>query len=367
MKPLDFREKKGTAVCILGVCLNLLLSAGKIALGAVAGLVSVIADGFNNLSDCGSGTVALVSFYISAKPADKEHPFGHRRAESVASMIAGFFVLVLAAEVLRSAIGSVIAGASPSADLVVYIVLGVSVAVKLGMFALYRIAGKRLDSDALKAAAADSLCDSVATLAVIAGAALSPVLPAADGWAGIAVSLFIAWQGLKILIETSSKLLGQAPDPALAERVKGIVLSSDSVLGAHDLQIYGYGRGASFATIHAEMDASLPMLDAHTAVDALEMQVKRETGVALTIHIDPVDLMNREESTLKLQVRERAREVAEGLEVHDFRLIPHTNRVEFDAGVPYGCRKGDGEILAALQEIVRELGDYEPVINIERK
>ena len=367
MKTLDPELRGGAAVCIVGMLCNLLLSAGKIAVGVLCGSVSVMADGFNNVSDCGSGAVALVSFFIAGKPADQRHPFGHRRAEYIAAMIAGVFVVCLAAELLRESIGSVIGGGAPVSTTPVYLVLGISVAVKLGMFLLYRTAAKRLDSVALKAAATDSLCDCLATAAVAIGAALSPLAASADGWAGIAVALFIAWQGIRLLKRTSSELLGEAPDPALAKRIEEILLSEQDVLGVHDLSIYSYGKGASFATIHAEMDACMPMLSAHAVIDEAEMRVKRETGVLLTVHLDPVDLENQAESRLKLLVFEAARELAEGLELHDFRFIPDTNKVEFDVGVPYACKLTDDALRGAIEKIVHDLGAYEPIIRIERE
>ena len=108
------RAKRGTVASIVGMFLNLLLAGAKIAAGLVFGLVSVLADGINNLSDCGSSGVALVSFRIAAKPADKEHPFGHQRAEYVASMIIGCIILALAVGLLRESFERVTAGSSAS-------------------------------------------------------------------------------------------------------------------------------------------------------------------------------------------------------------------------------------------------------------
>ncbi len=367
MIALDSREKRGVWLCVAGLCCNLFLSAGKIAAGLVFGFVSVTADGFNNLSDCGSGAVALVSFFIAAKPADKEHPYGHRRAEYIASMITGFIVLFLALELFRSSVVSIAEGRGQNPSFFIYIVLAVSVFMKAGLAVLYRFGAKKFDSDTLKAAATDSFCDCLATLAVIAGAALSNFYPPSDGIAGIAVSLFIVWQGVKILTEAGSKLLGQAPDPALAEKIREMSLAAEGVLGVHDLKIYSYGKGVIFATLHVEMDASTSMLAAHTVIDGLEMRVRKETGVGLTVHLDPVDLTNREESGLKLKIREKVREIADGADIHDFRLIPGSNKVEFDVGIPYGCKLSDEKILDALTVIVKESGEYDPIINIERK
>ena len=148
--------------------LNLLLAGAKIAAGLLFGLVSVLADGINNLSDCGSSAVSLVSFRIAAKPADKEHPFGHQRAEYVASMIIGCIILALAVGLLRESVACVAEGSLTSAEPLVFAVLGVSVLVKGGMFFFYRFMSRSMGgSDPLLGAAKDSACDCLATLAAI--------------------------------------------------------------------------------------------------------------------------------------------------------------------------------------------------------
>ena len=151
------RAKKGTFASIVGMALNLLLAAAKIAVGLIFSLVSVLADGINNLSDCGSSAVSLVSFRIAAKPADKEHPFGHQRAEYVASMIIGCIILALAVELLRESIDTVLSGVPAEASPVVFAVLGAAVAVKAGMYFFYRAASRAMGgSDPLLSAAKDS-------------------------------------------------------------------------------------------------------------------------------------------------------------------------------------------------------------------
>ena len=128
------RERYGKIGSLVGICCNVALAAGKIAAGAAFGAVSVLADGLNNLSDCGSGAVSFISFKMAAKPADKEHPFGHQRIEYVASMIVAFLILVIAFELGRESVGKII---SPAGAEFSYLVLGVlvlSIAVKLGMF-----------------------------------------------------------------------------------------------------------------------------------------------------------------------------------------------------------------------------------------
>lgn len=362
------RIRQGIFASLVGIVCNLLLSAGKLACGLIFGLVSVTADGVNNLNDCLGGAVQLVSFSIAGKPADEEHPFGHRRAESVAAVITGMFILFTAVELLRESLGSVLAGELCSAPAVVFALEGVSIAVKAGMFLFYRNRAKKIGSDALGAGALDSLCDCAATFAVLAGMALSRFGIAADGWTGIAVSLFIVWQGARVLKEASSKLLGRAPDPELLKKLKEILSSCKESLGYHDLRVFTYGNGISFATVHVEMDATLPSLAAHAVLDGLESRAEAETGVLLTTHLDPVDLADGDAEALKREMSACSKKITEGIELHDFRLVRGAKTtVIFEAGVPFSCKLKDGEIRAKLTEELLCLGDYKPVITIERE
>lgn len=361
------RARDGTAVSCIGIACNILLAASKIAVGLIFGLVSVAADGFNNLSDCGSSTVSLVSFRISEKPADKEHPYGHRRAEYVASMIIGFIVLFLAVELLRESVEKIIENPLFEGTWLVFLVLGLSIAVKAGMFIMYRLSAKKLQSDTLRAAATDSLCDCIATAAVIVGALVSKYAGiSVDGWVGIAVVVFIAVQGIKLLVEMSSKLLGQAPDEGLVTNIKARLLSGKNVLGVHDLQILAYGRDTYYATAHVEMDAAIPAMDAHAVLDGLEHDILEEFGVNICVHLDPIDLGDTEARELESKVKAALKGLEEGLEVHDFRLVRGFNKkLVFDVCVPFSCKVSDGELRAKIKDRLQFCADLELSITVE--
>lgn len=363
------RARAGIFVSAAGIIINLILSAAKISAGIMFGIVSVTADGFNNLSDCGSGAASLISFHISLKPADKEHPYGHRRAEYIASMIIGFLVLFVGFELLRESIAKISDKSFISAEDTVFIILSVSVAAKAALFVFYRIQAKRLQSDALRAAATDSACDCLATLAVIAGVLVTRFykLPA-DGWVGLLVALFILWQGYAILKEAGSKLLGQAPDNGLVNSLRDKLLKGANVLGIHDLRIYNFGRGAYVATVHIEMSASVPAIEAHAVLDGLEHEIGKEFGVSLTAHLDPVDLSDSEAMELEQKAREAVKDMIDGIELHDFRLVRGINKkLIFEAGVPFSCPHTDKELAERICAAVREACGCEPVLTLERE
>ena len=360
--------RAGVAASAVGIVLNALLAAAKIAAGALCGLVSVCADGFNNLSDCGASAVTLVSFRISAKPADREHPFGHRRAEYVASVIIGCIIIFLAAELLNESAAKIFGGGVSGGSAPVYILLGASVAVKAGLAVYYFCVAKRTGSGALKAAGVDSVCDCAATAAVIAGLLAGGYagIPA-DGWAGAAVALFIVWQGAVILKDASSQLLGKAPDAAFTDGIKRYLLSDEKVLGVHDLRVYSYGRDASFGTVHIEMDCRTPPLEAHAVIDGLEHGVAEKFGVSLTAHLDPVDTLDGEARELGARLGEELKGIDPGLKIHDFRMVRGVKpQLIFDVSVSYDAKLSDGEIYEAVCGAVREKG-YLPVVTVDRE
>lgn len=353
----------------IGIGLNFLLAATKIIFGSLCGLISVAADGVNNLSDMGSGIVAIVSFRIAQKPADKEHPYGHQRAEYIASMLIGFSVLLIAAELLRESIEKIIAWQPSDVTIWTFLICAVSVAIKAGMFALYRLTAKKLNSDVLSAAAIDSLSDCVTTSAVLAGTLITRYagIPF-DGIAGILVVVFIFAEGAGIVKRASSRLLGQAPDPELVVKIKKILLAGEGVIGVHDLKLFCYGPKKFFATAHIEMDASLPSVKTHERIDFLEREVQKETQVELTAHFDPVDLSDEEAKELQSRIRAAIEGTYEGLNLHDFRFIRgERNKIILEVGIPFSLKSRDAEVESAVLSAVKILTDAEAIVTVERE
>ena len=363
------KSKSGGLVSGVGILLNFLLAAAKMIFGAVFGLVSIVADGVNNLSDMGSGIVSVVSFRIAAKPADKEHPYGHQRAEYVASMLIGFLVLLIAAELMRESIEKIVAWELGEVTTWAFLLMGISVAVKAGMAIMYRVAAKKTKSDVLSASAIDSLSDCIATFAVIIGMLISRYagIPF-DGIAGLCVVVFILIEGIGIVKKESSKLLGQAPDPELVAAVKAILIAGEGVIGVHDLRLFRYGPQKFYATAHVEMDANLPSVETHAKIDQLERTVLEQTGVELTAHFDPVDPSDEEARELEARIRAATEGMYEGMDLHDFRLVRgEKKKIIFEVGVPFALKESDAQIESAVLTAVKLLTDAEVVLTVERE
>ena len=206
------REKYGKIASIIGILANIILAGAKIAVGFIFGVLSLMADGFNNLSDCGSSLMSFVSFKLSNKPADKEHPFGHERIEYVLSMVVSFLILMIAFELLKESIGKIVNPTELSFSIVLVAVLVASILLKLSLFFYNMRVAKKINSQILKATAIDSLSDCISTSTVLVALLVGKFTGVnLDGYAGILFACFVAYSVVGILKETMSHLVGKAP------------------------------------------------------------------------------------------------------------------------------------------------------------
>lgn len=367
----EARKKYGFLSGVTGIILNLLLFAGKLTAGILSGAISVVADALNNLSDAGSSIVNMVGFKIALTPPDREHPFGHGRAEYVAGLIISFIIALMGVELAQSSLEKIISPEDPDISVLTFSALLASVLIKLWMFFFNRKLGKKINSVSLKATASDSISDVAATLTVILGMAVNVVFDInIDGWAGLLVSAFIVVSGLKTAKESLSPLLGQMPEKELVEDIQRMVESYKGIIGMHDLIVHNYGVGVSYISFHAEVSSSMPLTDAHALIDKIENDFKEKFGCGVTIHIDPVDIDDEETMFLYGKVKEAVKAIDPGLSIHDFRVVknPAGNTLIFDLAAPYKFRLSDKQIRElAVNGIKTFDGRAVPIINIERQ
>ena len=240
------RQRYGLLSGIVGILLNLCLSAGKFLAGVLTGSIAVTADAFNNLSDAGSSVVPLAGFHMAAKKADDDHPFGHGRIEYLSGLVVAVAILLVGLELVKSSLEKILAPEAVSFSWLSVGILLASILVKLWMSHFNRVLGKKLGSAAMTATSTDSLSDVVATSAVLLGTLVGRFSGLRiDGWVGILVAAFILRAGWGAAKDTLDPLLGQSPDPSLVQGVQETVLSHPEITGIHDLVIHDYGPGRS--------------------------------------------------------------------------------------------------------------------------
>lgn len=366
------RARYGTLAGIVGIIVNILLFAGKFIIGTLTASIAITADAVNNLSDAGSSVISLISFRISSKPADREHPFGHARIEYIASMIVSFIILFIGVTLMKDSFVKIIFGGEKTdPSIAAIVVLSLSIIGKLWLFVFNRKLGKRINSAVMAATAADSLSDALSTAAVLAATIIYRIWGfELDAYMGVIVAVLILRAGVGICKESLDSILGSAPDEELVELIKETIFSHPEALGIHDLVVHSYGPGRCFMSCHVEVDGGKDIYASHDAVDNIERELSRDLGVQGVIHLDPIAVGDPLTDKLRADVYEIASDINEKMNVHDFRIVPgttHTNLI-FDVVVPFEVKMSDEEICCIIREKISEIDEnYFAVITIDRQ
>ena len=365
------RAAYGRLASIVGIACNVLLFAGKFLAGTLFGSIAVIADAMNNLSDASSNVVSLLGFKLAAKPADEDHPYGHGRYEYLAGLCVSVMVLVIGISLLRESFAKVLHPEEVGFSLLSVAVLVASIAVKLWLSLFNNKVGGIIDSDTLRATAADSRNDVISTGAVLLSTLLCKFtgLAVIDGVMGLGVAAFILYSGVMLIKDTLSPLLGEAPDPQLVSYIEKRTLSYPGVLGVHDLMVHDYGPGHQFASLHVEFAAEADVLDAHDVIDNIERDFMRNDHLLVTIHYDPIVTVDSAVADIRGYLTEVLHGIDPALSMHDLRIVPgatHTN-ILFDLVLPAGYKGEAAAVVAQLKEAARRKNEnYFCVIKIEQ-
>lgn len=355
----------------VGITVNVILCAVKFMLGILSGSVSVVADAVHNLADAAASVATLLGFRLAAKPADVEHPFGHGRIEYVAGFCIAGLILLIGFKLMEASVEKILAPEPPEVSVSMLVILTASIALQLWLGRFNKTIGERIDSAAIRAAAADSLNDCVATVVVVLSLALHYATGIdVDGWAGILVALFILHSGWEAARDTLQPLLGQPPDPALVEGIEKTVLKHRAITGVHDIIIHDYGPGRTFASVHAEVPASMDFLKAHEIIDGIEELLRRKYHIIVTVHMDPVVTDDPAVERARAKVEAIMRDNHLGEAIHDFRMTTAKGggkKLIFDVEVAPDCKMTDADVRFFLARAIEEKEPaYHPVIRIDR-
>lgn len=354
---------------IVGILCNVLLFAGKLTIGFISGSVAIIADAFNNISDAGSSVIALIGFRMANKPNDKEHPLGHGRLEYVTGFIVDMLIVVVGFELLTTSVDKILNPSLPTFENVTLIILAASIIVKVWLFFFYRKIGKKINSSPLRASAADSITDSIATALVLASAIVARFTDlAVDGYVGIVVAVFIIYTGVRAAKETIDLLLGSPPDPEFVEEIYKFSEGYQHIFGIHDVMVHDYGVGRLIVSFHAEVSSDADINIAHEEVDKMERDMHDAFGCIVTVHLDPIVVNDPEVNELRTLCETVAAEVDPSFTIHDFRMTKgdsHVNLI-FDLLIPVDAKMSAKEAEKTVSErITARRPDSACVIKVE--
>ncbi|MGN0535751.1 MAG: cation diffusion facilitator family transporter [Eubacterium sp.] len=361
----DRRKSLGTLSGVFGITCNILLCIFKFIVGSVSGSVSITADAVNNLSDAGSGIVTIAGARLSSKPVDKEHPFGHGRAEYISALIVSFLIFIMGFELAKSSVEKIISPEDIKFSVLYIIVLAAAILVKLYMAYFNNILYRETENINLKAVRQDSLNDCIATAATIIALVVSSLtsFKRADGIIGLFVAVVIFLSGIDIVKDITDRLMGKAPEKQLVDDIERLMLEEELIVGVHDLIIHDYGPGRTIASAHAEVPSTVDITEIHDVIDNVERKISKELNIVICIHMDPI-VMNDEEIEKYKQITKSILDSMDGnYSFHDFKMVKgptHTNLI-FDLVAPYDKRKTSSDV---LNELIGKFKEYDSSINL---
>lgn len=269
------------------LALNLAVALSKIAYGYFTGTVSILSDGFHSLTDGASNVVALVGIRAARQPADQQHPYGHRKFETMASAAIFVLLLLVLVEVTRSALGRLGTTDVPEIDLVAFILMIGTLLVNVVVVRYESAAGRRLNSELLIADSKHTNSDVLTSLAVlVALVGVRMGFPLADPIAGLVVAGFIGYAGFSVAREASSVLTDRMVMDQ--EEIRRIVLSVPDTLGCHQIRTRGSADHV-FLDMHLWLRPDMRLDEAHRLSHVVKDRLMAEvSGLAdVIIHIEP--------------------------------------------------------------------------------
>lgn len=367
----EVRTRYGMLASVVGIFCNVLLFSVKLTIGLILSSLAVTADAFNNLSDAASSIISFIGVKMAGKPADAEHPFGHGRIEYIAALIVSFLVIEVGFTFFKSSISKILHPEEISFDLVPFVILILSILVKLWMAFFNNKLGKRIDSKIMLATAADSLGDVITTSATVLSIIICHFTSInVDAIAGLIVSAIVIWSGISIAKDTLEPLIGERVPAELYQKITDIVESYDGIVGTHDLIVHNYGPNRSMATIHAEVPNDINIDVSHEIIDKIERDVKKDLNILLVIHMDPVEMRDEEVLSLREKTSRIVHALDPELNFHDFRVLKENEQrnLIFDLVIPDSYSEKDANrVMHQLVSLLHEMdGNVECIITLDR-
>lgn len=352
VKDTSVRQQYGIMASITGIVVNVLVCLGELLIGFLIGSIAMISDAIHNVADAGGSLVSFLSFKLSGRKADAEHPYGHGRMEYLLSIGFSILLFVVATQLGIEAVEHIMNPEVVEFSISALAVMLGAMALKIWLSFFLRSIGNRIDSPILRANGKEALSDVWATAAIAIGLLLGGIFQlSVDGYLGLIVSLIIGKAGFEVLKEATDRLLGFEPTAERVQEIINFVESKSGILGTHDLMIHDYGPGHEYASIHVEVDAKQDAMTIHNMIDRVERQALKELQLKLTIHMDPI-VVN--EQTLALQQRLEAviQAYDDSFSLYDIRIDMEHRKIGFDVQVPHSVKYTKEELSQKLSQLV---------------
>lgn len=273
----EFRGKAGKKAATVAITSNCILTVLNIFVGLMSGSYALVSEGAHTLSDVATSVIAYIGFRIGQRPADKEHPIGHGRAEAISGLIIVLFLGMVAYEIITGAFDKLI-----HPELVTIPDTFAALMAVFGIFVNYSISeyiigiGKEIKSPAIVADGKHQKTDIFSSLAILIGVIISNIgYPILDPIIGLIIGILILKTAYEIGKENIDNIMGKVPSQDLENRVRRIANKTPKAQGAHNIKVDYLG---SYATVylHIKLDGNMTLNESHEIVHNVENNILKK-------------------------------------------------------------------------------------------
>lgn len=362
------REKTIIRTSVIGIIANILLVGFKATIGFIAGSISIVMDALNNLTDALSSIITIIGTKLSNKKPDRKHPFGHGRVEYITSTIIAALILFAGGLAIYESITSIVTYFSsgdktlPEFTIVSLIIIGVAILVKVGVGIFYKIQGKRVQSEALKASGTDALFDAILSTATLVGAIFAYTLHwYVEGYLGIAIGLFIIKSGIDVLRTSFSSIIGERHDPEETKSILADISSVPGVKGAYDLIIHSYGPNKYVGSVHIGVDGGLSAKEIQIIERNIAALIASKYNMFMTVGIYADNVDGKLSNEIRSKIQEFMKNNVNILQMHGFFVDEVQKFCNFDLVFSFNEQEPEkriDEIRNILEEIYPDMTFY---------
>jgi cation diffusion facilitator family transporter len=274
---------------------NIILFLLKLWAGLVTGSVALTADAYHTLTDSFSSAIVIFSGWLSRKPADAKHPFGHGRSDLISSVVIGVLLALIAVEFLIKSVGQIRSGVGVEYGAIGVTVTIISIITKelIAQFAFW--GARQNESPVLKADGWHHRTDALSSVVILVGIFCSSFADWIDGLLGVLVSLMIFYASYEILSDSASRLIGEVPDRRLIGKIDHVLDELAVDVRAHHFHLHRYGDHVEL-TFHIDMKSDLTLRQAHDQASRIEKELRERLQLEATIHMEPADSIEGRET-----------------------------------------------------------------------
>lgn len=333
----EIRNRILKQTAILGIAANAMIALVKVVIGFFSGSVAIMSDAANNASDMLSSVVTIVGFNVAKRNPTHSHPLGFGRMEYISALFVAFIVLFTGGSFFRSSVDRILNPSPVSVTVPMLLILLLTIGVKIALWRINIKNGRKIESEALSASGTDALSDALATTVTIVAAVLSRFtsLPI-DGIAGIIVSIFVLYAGVKSVVGTVSSIVGERPTKATVNEIRKIIASHPPLSGGYDIQIHTYGPSRMIGTCNVEVPSEAKGEEIFDAMTEAQIEILNKMDIYFTFGMYAVNSDNPVVLLMKQEVFKVLKEVSPTvISLHAFHVHMDDSRVHFDVVVDF--------------------------------